>query len=214
MPKVVTKPVIKVTNKVVLEGTGCVKKPVARVPSVLSAPAPTAAPKSTLKAAAKLIVPPISTPTTLTVSTKPSEVPPQASQQRSQQHIVPAKRAAEPTQAHQAQVKLTKISTVSTTPDTKASLLPRTPTASPSPSRHIKGIESQVAEQRRKLEAIRQKRLENAKRQEELDKKMAEKLERLNREMLEEEAMAADEEEHFNTSLEMLAELEQEGGCD
>jgi uncharacterized protein YcbK (DUF882 family) len=79
-------------------------------------------------------------------------------------------------------------------------------------------IECKVAEQRKKLEALRLKRLETAKKQEALDKqmepykkRMAEELERLHKEMLEEEAAAAEDEEHLNASVELLAEFEQAG---
>ncbi|KAL5122010.1 hypothetical protein ACEQ8H_000226 [Pleosporales sp. CAS-2024a] len=76
-------------------------------------------------------------------------------------------------------------------------------------------VERKVAESRKKLEAVRQKRLEAAKRQEEVDRKldpykqrMAEELERLEREMREEEAAAKEDEEHFEASMAMLAEFE------
>lgn len=68
---------------------------------------------------------------------------------------------------------------------------------------------------------MRQKRLETAKKQEKLDKKikpykkrMAEELERLEREMMEEEAAAAEDEEHLMATEEMLKEFEMGDGAD
>jgi hypothetical protein len=91
---------------------------------------------------------------------------------------------------------------------------PRIPPATPSP-RPV-SIEHKVAEQRKRLEAVRQKRLEMVQRQEELDRKMepyrkrmAEELERLEREMMEEEAAAAEDEEYLKRSEDMLAEFEE-----
>jgi hypothetical protein len=64
---------------------------------------------------------------------------------------------------------------------------------------------------------VQQKRLETAKKQEVLDKKMephkqrlAEELERLNREVAEEEAAAAEDEERYQASMEILKEFEKE----
>jgi hypothetical protein len=78
-------------------------------------------------------------------------------------------------------------------------------------------LELKVAEQRKKLQATQQKRLETAKKQEALDKKMephkqrlAEELERLNREVVEEEAAAAEDEERYQASMEILKEFERE----
>lgn len=63
------------------------------------------------------------------------------------------------------------------------------------------------------------RRLETAKKQEAIDKKielfckqMAEELERLNRDMMEEEAAAAEDEERLKRSEEMLMEFEGVGG--
>jgi hypothetical protein len=96
---------------------------------------------------------------------------------------------------------------------TSTAILPRMPSGTSSP--RLMSVERKVAEQRKKLEAIRQMRLETAKKQEVLDKKMEpykkrmeEELERLNREMMEEEAAAAEDEEHFKASEEMLKEFE------
>jgi hypothetical protein len=132
--------------------------------------------------------------------------------------ITPTKRAAESTDPSTPENKRPKsvvTSNLHLSPATMARIAPSTP--SPRPA----SIELKVAEQRKKLQAVRQKRLETAKKQEELDKKMepykkrmAEELERLNREMMEEEAAVAEDEEHFNASMEMLAEFEQEGACD
>jgi predicted nucleic acid-binding Zn-ribbon protein len=80
-------------------------------------------------------------------------------------------------------------------------------------------IERQVTEQRKRLEALRQKRLETAKKQEQLDKqmapykqRMAEELDRLNKEMMEEEVAVAEAEEHAKATAEMLAEFEKVDG--
>lgn len=96
---------------------------------------------------------------------------------------------------------------------TPTTIMPRLPPGISSP--RLISVERKVAEQRKKLEAIRQMRLETAKKQEALDKKMEpykkrmeEELERLNREMMEEEAAAAEDEEHFKASEEMLKEFE------
>ncbi|KAH5259740.1 hypothetical protein HBI71_114180 [Parastagonospora nodorum] len=96
---------------------------------------------------------------------------------------------------------------------TSTTIVPRIPSGTSSP--RLMSVERKVAEQRKKLEAIRQMRLETAKKQEVLDKKMEphkkrmeEELERLNREMMEEEAAAAEDEEHFKASEEMLREFE------
>jgi predicted nucleic acid-binding Zn-ribbon protein len=98
-------------------------------------------------------------------------------------------------------------------------MIPRVPSGTPSP--RPASIERKVAEQRKKLEALGQKRLETAKKQEELDKQMApykqrlaEELERLNREMMEEEAAAAEDEEHLKASAEMYEEFKSAGGGD
>jgi septal ring factor EnvC (AmiA/AmiB activator) len=104
-------------------------------------------------------------------------------------------------------VKQAKVIATPLTP-TVPTMIPRVPSGTPSP--RPASIERKVAEQRKKLEALGQKRLETAKKQEELDKQMApykqrlaEELERLNREMMEEEAAAAEDEEHLKASAEM-----------
>jgi hypothetical protein len=85
------------------------------------------------------------------------------------------------------------------------------------PSPRPATLEFKVAEQRKKLQATQQKRLETAKKQEALDKKMeqhkqrlAEELERLNREVAEEEVAAAEDEERYRASMEILKEFERE----
>jgi hypothetical protein len=60
-------------------------------------------------------------------------------------------------------------------------MIPRVPSGTPSP--RPASIERKVAEQRKKLEALGQKRLETAKKQEELDKQMAPYKQRLAEEL-------------------------------
>jgi hypothetical protein len=132
--------------------------------------------------------------------------------------ITPTKRAAESTDPNTPENKRSKSVTPSSVhlpSATMARIAPGSP--SPRPG----SMELTLAEQRKKLRAVRQKRLETAKKQEELDKKMepykqrmAEELERLNREMMEEEAAVAEDEQHYNASMEMLAEFEHEVACD
>jgi hypothetical protein len=85
------------------------------------------------------------------------------------------------------------------------------------PSPRPATLELKVADRRKELRAVQQKRLETAKKQEVLDKKMephkqrlAEELERLNREVAEEEAAAAEDEERYQASMEILKEFEKE----
>jgi len=130
--------------------------------------------------------------------------------------ITPTKRTVEPTTVTSSETKRAKIVPSPIAPTTPT-IVSRIPPGSPSP--RPMSVERKLAEQRKKLEALRQKRLETAKKQEELDKqmepykkRMAEELERLNKEMMEEEAAAAEDEEHLNASVEMLAEFEKESG--
>jgi hypothetical protein len=85
------------------------------------------------------------------------------------------------------------------------------------PSPRPATLELKVADRRKELRAVQQKRLETAKKREVLDKKMephkqrlAEELERLNREVAEEEAAAAEDEERYQASMEILKEFEKE----
>jgi hypothetical protein len=96
-------------------------------------------------------------------------------------------------------------------------IVPRIPPATPS-ARPV-SIEHKVAEQRKRLESIRQKRLEMAKKQEDMNRKiepfrkrMEEESERLEREMMEEEAAAVEDEEYLKRSEEILREFEDVGG--
>tara|TARA_R110002003_G_scaffold97_19_gene7906 strand:- start:8655 stop:9659 length:1005 start_codon:yes stop_codon:yes gene_type:complete len=130
----------------------------------------------------------------------------------------PTKRTAEHANGVTPEIKRAKIATAPSTPTNLTSVFRGLEgSASPRPV----SIERQVTEQRKKLEAMRQSRLQTAKRQDQLDKqmapykqRMAEELERLNRELMEEEAAAAEDEEHLNASVEMLKEFETaEGGA-
>ncbi|KAF1914952.1 hypothetical protein BDU57DRAFT_308819 [Ampelomyces quisqualis] len=134
--------------------------------------------------------------------------------------MMPTKRTGEPTNGTNPNIKRAKITptlpTPTPAPTTTSTFRIHPGTPSPRPF----SIERKVAEQRKKLEAIRQKRLETAKKQEELDKKMepykkrmAEELERLEREMRDEEAAAAEDEDHLMASEEMLKEFEMEDGA-
>jgi hypothetical protein len=128
----------------------------------------------------------------------------------------PTKRPAEHTNGVTPEIKRAKIATAPSTPTNLASVFRGLEgSASPRPV----SIERQVTEQRKKLEALRQSRLQTAKKQDQLDKqmapykqRMAEELERLSRELMEEEAAAAEDEEHLNASVEMLKEFEAAGG--
>lgn len=95
--------------------------------------------------------------------------------------------------------------------------LPRSLASSPSP--RTPSIEAQVAEQRKRLEAARKKRAEMAKKKAAVDEKlapykqrMAEELERLRQETVDEEAKIAIDEEDYLASEAMLAECEQGDG--
>jgi hypothetical protein len=130
--------------------------------------------------------------------------------------VTPTKRTAEPTDSTTLEAKRTKISETPPTPTTPT-MVSCIPPGTPSP--RPLSIERKVAEQRRKLEVLRQKRFETAKKQEEVDKKMepykkrmAEELERLNQEMMDEEAAAAEDEEHLNASVQLWEEFEQAQG--
>jgi hypothetical protein len=86
------------------------------------------------------------------------------------------------------------------------------------PSPRPLSVEAQVAEQRKRLEATRKKRAEMAKQKAAIDEKlapykkqMAEKLERLRQETVEEEMMMAEEEEDYKASEMMLEECMRAG---
>jgi hypothetical protein len=132
--------------------------------------------------------------------------------------VTPTKRVAESTNDTTPDIKRTKIATtppMPTTPTKVSCIHPGTP------SPRAISVERKVAEQRKKLEVLRQKRLETAQKQQELDKKMApfrermaKELERLNQEMMEEEAAAAEDEEHLSASVQMWEEFKNaDGGC-
>ncbi|KAH7401836.1 hypothetical protein DE146DRAFT_631127 [Phaeosphaeria sp. MPI-PUGE-AT-0046c] len=130
----------------------------------------------------------------------------------------PTKRWAPPMNSTIPDIKRTKITAVPT-PITPP-MVSRMPPGSPSPSPRPLSIERKVADQRKALEVMRQKRQEAANRRAELDKKlkpyqqkMEDELERLRLEMLEEEVLAAEYDEHLKASEAMLAEFERaEGG--
>ena len=131
----------------------------------------------------------------------------------------PIKRPVEVINSATPEVKKAKVTATPFTP-TAPTIVSRMPPGTPSP-RPV-SIERKVAEQRKKLEALLQKRLETAKKQEELDKqmapykrRMAEELERINREMMEEEeAAVAEDEEHLKASAEMYEEFKSADGGD
>ena len=155
---------------------------------------------------------PVVKPAPITTATATAQKKPPAAKTP----ITPTKRTAEPTTVTSSEIKRAKIVPSPIAPTTPT-IMSRIPPGSPSP--RPMSVERKLAEQRKKLEALRQKRLETAKKQEELDKqmepykkRMAEELERLNKEMMEEEAAAAEDEAHLNASVEMLAEFEKESG--
>ncbi|KAI4941817.1 hypothetical protein J4E86_010328 [Alternaria arbusti] len=80
-------------------------------------------------------------------------------------------------------------------------------------------IERQLADQRKNLEDMRKRRAETATKQVEIDaqmgpykQRMAEELDRLNREMLEEESAYTEEAEHYSASVEVLQEFKKADG--
>jgi hypothetical protein len=124
--------------------------------------------------------------------------------------VSPLKRAPEGTLTPPPDMKRIKTDGV---PQLTPTLAPRSLTASPSP--RALSIETQVAGQRKHLEAMRKKRAEMANKKAVMDEKlapykqrMAEELERLRQETANEEAMMAADEEDYMASEAMLAEFE------
>ncbi|KAF2831984.1 hypothetical protein CC86DRAFT_400764 [Ophiobolus disseminans] len=172
------------------------KDPAKKIPQVVIPPAKKPIVKPT----------PVATATATAQKKPPVAAPP----------VTPTKRTAEPTIVTTPEVKRAKIVPAPIVPTTPATV---SRIASGTPSPRPVSIDHKVVEQRKKLEALRLKRLENAKKQEQLDKqmepfkkRMAEELERINREMMEEEAAAAEDEEHLKVSAQMLAEFEKGDG--
>lgn len=134
--------------------------------------------------------------------------------------ITPTKRSFPPMNSTIPDIKRAKVTPVPTPTTPTPTPTSRMPTGSPTPSPRPWSIERKVAEQRKALEAMRQKRTETKLKQARLDeklkpyqKKIEEELERLRMEMLEEEALAAEDEEHLQASETMLAEFDgAEGG--
>jgi hypothetical protein len=105
----------------------------------------------------------------------------------------------------------------------KTMQIPTMPTATPraisaSPSPHPIAIELQVAEQRKRLEAIRKEREEMAQKQKNLEQqiepykqRMADELEKLTREMAAEETALAEEKQRFCASTAILDEFKNNG---
>jgi hypothetical protein len=174
--------------------------------------------KDTIKKVFQVLIQPTEEPSTKPASIacmtpitpkKPAEATPP---------VTPTKRVPEPMNDTTPDIKRTKITTTLPVPTipTKVSCIPPS-TPSPRPI----SVERKVAEQRKKLEVLRQKRFETAQKQQELDKKMApfrermaKELERLNQEMMEEEAAAAEDEEHLSASVQMWEEFKNtDGGC-
>jgi hypothetical protein len=128
--------------------------------------------------------------------------------------ITPSKRPIEATSPINPENKRQK-SLTTPPPHLSPTSLARRFATTPSP-RPI-SLEQKVAEKRKQLLTLHQKRLETAKKQDELDRKMepykqrlAEELERLDREMKEEEEAALEEEECLRAGVEMLREFERE----
>lgn len=112
--------------------------------------------------------------------------------------------------------KRTKLDTCLLTP---SSVLEKSPIISSSLVSKPSSVERQLVDQRKRLEEIRKRREQTAKKQALLEEKlvpykqrMAEELDRLNKEMLEEEAAYEDDKQHYKTSLEMLKEFESRNG--
>lgn len=142
---------------------------------------------------------------TSTVLQKPVERPAPAT---------PIKRAPESTLTPPPDAKRIK---TDITPIFTPTQVPRSLTSSPSP--RSQSIETQVAEQRKRLEAARKKRANMANKKAAMEqklapykKRMAEELERLRQETADEEAEVAIDEEEYLASEAMLAELERGDG--
>lgn len=124
------------------------------------------------------------------------------------------KRPAPLTNGKLLDTKRTKVDTTATESPAPP-IMPRTGTPSGSPGSRTISIERQLAEQRKRMEELRNKRQLTAKKQEKLDEqllpykqRMAEELDRLNKELLEEEAALEDDEQQYNASVEMLKEFQ------
>lgn len=130
--------------------------------------------------------------------------------------VTPTKRPTAPTNRTSPEFKRAKIVPAPSTPSAPP-MFSRGTTGSPSPK--PLSIERQVAEQRKKLDDLRKKRLQMAKKQKTIDKqmepfkqRMAEELARLNEEMMAEESAYTEEEQHLSASVEMLAEFKMADG--
>jgi hypothetical protein len=177
------------------------KEPAMQITQVVSPPTTKPALKPALKPAPKP-APVATTPSTAQKRSGTAKPP-----------VTLTKRTAEPSTSTFTTPDAKRARTTETLPTpTTPTILSRISPGTPSPRPF--SIERKVAEQRKKLESLRLKRIETAKKQVALDKKMepykqrlAEELERLDKEMMEEEAAAAEDDEHFNASVEMYEEL-------
>jgi hypothetical protein len=122
--------------------------------------------------------------------------------------VAPAKRSSSTTNGATPESKRTKLTPTPLSPSTQP-VVSQTPPRSSTPK--TVSIERQLADQQKKLEEMRKKRKETARKQAEVDvqlvpykQRMAEALDRLKREMMEEESAYSEEAEHYSASVEIL----------
>jgi len=129
--------------------------------------------------------------------------------------VVPAKRTSSTTNGITPPEPKRTMLTPTPTPPIAQPVVPRSSTPK------TVSIERQLADQRKKLDDVRKRRAETAEKQAEIDaqmgpykQRMAEELDRLNREMLEEESAYTEEAEHYSASIEVLEEFKKADGGD
>jgi hypothetical protein len=122
--------------------------------------------------------------------------------------VASAKRTSPATNGATPEPKRMKPTPTPLSPSTQP-VVPQTPPRTSTPK--TVSIERQLADQQKKLEEMRKKRKETARKQAEVDvqlvpykQRMAEALDRLNREMMEEESAYSEEAEHYSASVEIL----------
>jgi hypothetical protein len=122
--------------------------------------------------------------------------------------VAPAKRTSPTINGATPEPKRMKPTPTPLSPPTQP-VVPQIPPRSSTPK--TVSIERQLADQQKKLEEMRKKRKETARKQAEIDvqlvpykQRMAEALDRLNREMMEEESAYSEEAEHYSASVEIL----------
>lgn len=156
------------------------------------------------------LIPPVKKPTnpTSSIVQKKQDTPPRSA--------VPARRHSTATDGEMPDPKRSKTGTTHRPPSTQLAIA-RTPLRSP--TLKIMSIERQLADQRKRLEEIRKKRIETAQKQAVIDEqmrpykqRMAEELDRLNQEMMDEESAYTEEAEHYSASSELLKDFKKADG--